>query len=114
MENLYSMVHSAPTPEASIYYKLICIDEQHAIIAEQQLNNAETDKLKAKCLGRAIVVSINKEGLEQNELLNSAEAPTAKAVNLSDINYLLSSVRVHAMAYDDELSQYDREEIGKV
>ncbi len=100
MENIYSMVHSAPTPEASIYHKLICIDETHAIIAEQQLNNAETNKLKAKRLGRAIIVFIHKEGLEQKEL--------------SDINYLLSSVRVHAMAYDDELSQYDREEIDKV
>ena len=108
------MVHTASTPEAAIYYKLICIDEQHAIIAEQQLNNAETDKLKAKRLGRAVIVSISKEGLDQNELLNSAEAQTAKAVNLSEINYLLSSVRVHAMAYDDELSQYDRGEIDKV
>lgn len=26
-----------------IYYKLICIDEQHAIIAEQQLKNSETN-----------------------------------------------------------------------
>ena len=82
------------------YYKLVCIDEQHAIVAEQQLNNAETNKLKAKRLGRAIVVSISKEGLDQNEL--------------SDINYLVSSVRAHAMAYNDELSQYDREEIDKV
>lgn len=77
----------------NIYYKFICIDEQHAIIAEQQLNNAETNKLKAKRLGRAVIVSISKEGLDQNEI--------------SDINYLLSSVRAHAMAYDDELSQYD-------
>jgi RNA-binding protein YhbY len=84
----------------NICYKLICIDEQHAIIAEQQLNNTETDKLKAKRLGHAVIVSISKEGLDQNEL--------------SEINYLLSSVRVHAMAYDDELSQYDREEIAKV
>lgn len=84
----------------NIYYKLICIDETHAIIAEQQLNNAETNKLKAKRLGRAVIVSISKEGLDQNEL--------------SDINYLLSSVRVHAMAYDDELSQYDINEIDKV
>lgn len=98
----------------NIYYKLICIDETHAIIAEQQLNNAETNKLKAKRLGRAIIVSISKEGLEQRGLLNSAGAPTAKAVNLSEINYLLSSVRAHAMAYDDELSQYDMEEINKV
>lgn len=84
----------------NIYYKLICIDETHAIIAEQQLNNAETNKIKAKRLGRAVVVSISKEGLDQNEL--------------HEINYLLSSVRVHAMAYDEDLSQYDREEIDKV
>ena len=114
MENIYSMVRSAPTPETLIYYKLVCIDETHAIIAEQQLNNTETNKLKAKRLGRAVIVCINKCNIEQNKLLNSAEAPTAKAVNLSEINYLLSSVRVHAMAYDDELSQYDREEIDKV
>ena len=100
MENIYSMVHSAPTQGASIYYKLICIDEQHTIIAEQQLNNAETNNVKAKRLGRAVIVSISKEGLDQNEL--------------SDINYLLSSVRVHAMAYDEDLSQYDREEIDRV
>ena len=84
----------------NIYYKLICIDETHAIIAEQQLNNAETDKLKSKRLGRAVIVSISKEGLDQNEL--------------SDINYLLSSVRVRAMAYDDGLSQYDINEIDKI
>lgn len=101
MDNkIYSMVRSAPTPETLIYYKLVCIDEQHAIIAEQQLNNAETDKLKAKRLGRAVIVSISKEGLDQNEF--------------SEINYLVSSVRVHAMAYDEDLSQYDREEIDKV
>lgn len=80
-----------------IYYKLVCIDEQHAIIAEQQLNNTETYKLKSKRLGRAIIVSINKEGLDQ--------------IEVSEINYLLSSVRVHAMAYDDELSQYDVESL---
>lgn len=97
-----------------LYYKFICIDETHAIIAEQQLNNPETNKIKAKRLGRAVIVSISKEGLEQKELLNSAEAPTAKDVNLSDINYLVSSVRAHAMAYDEDLSQYDREEIDKV
>ena len=93
MENLYSMVHSASTPQTLIYYKLICIDETHAIIAEQQLNNAETNKIKAKRLGRAVIASINKDNMEQNEL--------------SEINCLLSSVRVHAMAYEDELSQYD-------
>lgn len=86
--------------ENRLYYKLICIDETHAIIAEQQLNSAETNKLKYKRLGRAVIVSIDKDNLEQN--------------GLSEINYLVSSVRVHAMAYDDELSQYDREEIDKV
>lgn len=84
----------------NIYYKFICIDEQHAIIAEQQLNNAKTNKIKAKRLGRAVIISIDKEGLDTNRL--------------SEINYLLSSVRVHAMAYDDELSQYDKDEINKV
>lgn len=84
----------------NIYYKLICIDETHAIIAEQQLNNAETNKLKAKRLGRAVIVSISKEGVEQNEL--------------AEVNNLVSSVRVHAMAFDDELSQYDINEIYKV
>ena len=83
----------------NIYYKLICIDETHAIIAEQQLNNAETNKIKAKRLGRAVIISIDKEGLEQNEL--------------SEINYLVSSVRVHAMAYEDELTEYDRETIDQ-
>lgn len=100
MENLYSMVHSAPTQAASIYYKLVCIDETHAIIAEQQLNNAETNKIKSKRLGRAVIVSISKEGLDQDEL--------------SEINYLVSSVRAHAMAYDDELTEYDRGEVNKV
>lgn len=84
----------------NIYYKFICIDEQHAIIAEQQLNNAETNKIKAKRLGRAVIVCINKYNMGQNEL--------------AETNYLLSSVRVHAMAYDDDLSQYDREEIDRV
>ena len=101
MDNkIYSMVRSAPTPETLIYYKLICIDETHAIIAEQQLNNAETNRLKTKHLGRAVIIAVNRDNLEQKEL--------------RDINYLLSSVRVHAMAYDEELSQYDREEIDKV
>ncbi len=84
----------------NIYYKLICIDETHAIIAEQQLNNSKTDKLKSKRLGRAVVVCISGDSIEQNEL--------------AETNYLLSSVRVHAMAYDDELSQYDINEIDKV
>lgn len=84
----------------NLYYKLTCIDETHAIIAEQQLNNAETNKIKAKRLGRAVIVSINNEGLDTNRF--------------SEINYLLSSVRVHAMAYNDDLSQYDRDEVNKV
>lgn len=102
---------------SKIYYKLICIDEQHAIIAEQQLaglaceamlhpqsgqlNNAEPDKLKAKRLGRAVIVSIDKDSLERKEL--------------AEINYLLSSVRIHAMAYDDNegLTEYDKEELEK-
>lgn len=86
--------------ENKLYYKLVCIDEQHAIIAEQQLNNAETNKIKAKRLGRAVIVSINNEGLDTNRF--------------SEINYLVSSVRVHAMAFDDELSQYDINEIDKI
>lgn len=77
----------------NIYYKLICIDETHAIIAEQQLNNVKANNVKARRLGRAVVVCINRDSIEQTEL--------------SEINYLVSSVRVHAMAYDDELSQYD-------
>ena len=97
MENIY---HSATIPKGSIYYKLICIDETHAIIAEQQLNNAETNKIKAKRLGRAVIVSINTDNIDPKEP--------------AEINYLVSSVRVHAMAYDDELSQYDREEVDKV
>ena len=84
----------------NIYYKLICIDETHAIIAEQQLNNAETDKLKSKRLGRAVVVCISVDSIEQNEI--------------AETNYLLSSVRFHAMAYDDELTEYDKEEVNKV
>lgn len=83
-----------------IYYKFVCIDEQHAIIAEQQLKNSKTDKLKAKRLGRAIIISISKERLKQNEL--------------AEVNNLVSSVRVHAMAFDDELSQYDINEIDKI
>ena len=83
----------------NIYYKMICIDETHAIIAEQQLNNAKTNKIKAKRLGRAVIVSIDKDNLEQKEL--------------AEINYLLSSVRVHAMAYDDdELTSFDINELN--
>ena len=84
-----------------LYYKLICIDQQHAVIAEQQLLNIEIDKLKAKRLGRAVIAYIDTEDLEPREL--------------AEINYLLSSVRVHAMAYDDNegLSQYDMDELEK-
>lgn len=114
MENIYSMVHSAPTQGASIYYKLICIDETHAIIAEQQLNNAETDKLKAKRLGRAVIISIDNSAVSTEPIVGSIDKEGLDQDELSDINYLLSSVRVHAMAYDDELSQYDREEVDKV
>lgn len=83
-----------------LYYKLICIDERHAMIAEQQLKNSETDKIKAKRLGRAVIVSVNKDNLEPKDL--------------AEISYLLSSVRVHAMAYDDELTEYDKHEVNKV
>ena len=85
-----------------LYYKLICIDETHAIIAEQQLLNAETDKFTAKRLGRAVIVCIDKDNLEQKDL--------------AEINYLLSSVRVHAMAYDDNegLTEYDKEVIEAI
>lgn len=64
------------------------------------MNNAETNKIKVKRLGRAVIVSINNEGLDTNRL--------------SEIIYLVSSVRVHAMAYDDELTEYDREIIDQV
>lgn len=84
----------------NICYKFICIDETHAIIAEQQLNNAETGKLKSKRLGRAVVVCISWDSIEQKEL--------------SEINHLVCSVRVHAMAYEDGLTEYDRETIDQV
>lgn len=93
-------------------YKLICIDQQHANLAEMQLN--QHYKIKAKRLGRAVIVSIDVENIDPKDLANSAEAPTAKAVNLAEINYLISSVRVHAMAYDDKLTTFDREEIDKL
>ena len=98
----------------NIYYKLICIDETHAIIAEQQLNNAETNKLKAERLGRAVIVSIDNSAGSTEPIVGSIDKEGLEQNGLSEINYLLSSVRVHAMAYDDELSQYDREEIDKV
>ena len=95
----------------NIYYKLICIDETHAIIAEQQLNNAETNKLKAKRLGRAVIVSIDNSAGSTEPIVGSIDKEGLEQNKLPEINYLLSSVRVHAMAYDEDLSQYDREEI---
>ena len=97
-----------------IYYKLICIDETHAIIAEQQLNNAETNKIKAKRLGRAVIVSIDNSAGSTEPIVGSIDKEGLDQNEFSDINYLVSSVRAHAMAYDDDLSQYDREEIDKV
>ena len=114
MENIYSMVRSAPTPCASIYYKLVCIDETHAIIAEQQLNNAETNKIKAKRLGRAVIVSIDNSAGSTEPIVGSIDKEGLDQNELAEANYLLSSVRVRAMAYDEDLSQYDREEIDKV
>ena len=98
----------------NIHYKLICIDETHAIIAEQQLNNANTDKLKSKRLGRAVIVSINNSAPSTEPLRGSINKEGLEQNELAEINYLLSSVRVHAMAYEDELSQYDINEIDKV
>ena len=49
----------------NIYYKLICIDETHAIIAEQQLNNSKTDKLKSKRLGRAVLYGNWKQAISR-------------------------------------------------
>lgn len=114
MENIYSMVHSAPMQDALIYYKLICIDETHAIIAEQQLNNAETNKIKAKQMGRAVIVSIDNSAGSTEPIVGSIDKEGLEQKELSEINYLLSSVRVHAMAYDDELTEYDKEEVNKV
>lgn len=98
----------------NIYYKLVCIDEQHAIIAEQQLNNAETNKIKAKRLGRAVVVSIDNSAGSTEPIVGSIDKEGSEQNEHSEISYLVSSVRVHAMAYDDDLSQYDRGEIDKV
>ena len=97
-----------------LYYKLICIDETHAIIAEQQLNNAETNKLKAKRLGRAVIVSIDNSAGSTEPIVGSIDKEGLEQNEHSEINYLVSSVRVHAMAYDEDLSQYDMEEIDKV
>lgn len=98
----------------NIYYKLICIDETHAIIAEQQLNNAETNKIKAKRLGRAVIVSIDNSAGSTEPIVGSIDKEGVEQKKLSEINYLLSSVRVHAMAYEDDLSQYDKDELNKV
>lgn len=92
-----------------IYYKLVCIDQQHAIIACQQLNFQNS--IKAICLGRAIIVSINTKNIEQLELSNGALAPTAGAVGLAETNSFLARVQVEAMAFSDELSKYDLEAI---
>lgn len=84
----------------AIYYKLICIDQEHAKIAELQIKHSGIDNIKSVMLGRALVVKIGTTDLEQKEL--------------SEINYLLSCVRVNAMAYDEELSQYDKDEVNKI
>ena len=86
--------------ENSLYYKLICIDQQHAKIAELQINKSGIDSIKSNMLGRALVVKIDTAGLEQKEI--------------ADINYLLSCVRVNAMAYDDIPNQYDLDYINGV
>ncbi len=88
--------------ENLIYYKLICIDQEHAKIAELQIKHSGIDNIKAVMLGRALVVKIDTYGLEQRAL--------------ADINYLLSCVRVNAMAYDDNegLTDYDLDEANKV
>lgn len=84
----------------TLYYKLICIDQEHAKIAELQINKSGIKEIKAVMLGRALVVKIDTDGLEQPQL--------------AEINYLLSCVRVNSMAYDDELSQYDLDYINGV
>lgn len=86
--------------ENSIYYKFICIDQEHAKIAELQINQSGVDNIKAVMLGRALVVKIDINGLGSK--------------GLSEINYLLSCVRVNAMAYDESLSQYDSDEVNKL
>lgn len=92
-----SVSEAHPHSGQELYYKLVCIDQQHAIIACQQLN--AQNNMKAVCLGRAVVVSIDIEDIDAKEL--------------AEINYLLSSVRVHAMAYDEELTRFDKDEIEK-
>lgn len=114
MENIYSMVRSAPTPETLIYYKLICIDKHHAMVAEQQLNNAETNKIKAKRLGRAVIISIDNSAGSTEPIVGSIDKEGLEQNELAEISYLLSSVRVHAMAFDDGLNQYDINEIDKI
>lgn len=83
-----------------IYYKLICIDQEHTKIAELQIKHSGIDNIKAVMLGRALVVKIDMQGLEQKEI--------------AEINYLLSCVRVNAMAYDETLNQYDLDYINEV
>lgn len=95
----------------NIYCKFICIDETHAIIAEQQLNNAKTNKIKAKRLGRAVIVSINNSASSTEPPRGSINKEGLEQKELSEINYLVSSVRVHAMAYNDELTEFDRDVI---
>jgi hypothetical protein len=97
---VYSMVPTTPSSSSSIYYKLICIDQEHAKIAELQIKNSGIDNIKAVMLGRALVVKIDTQGLHQKAL--------------ADINYLLSCVRVNAMAYDETLTEYDKDEVNKV
>jgi hypothetical protein len=82
----------------AIYYKLTCIDQEHAKIAELQIKHSGIDNIKSVMLGRALVVKINTGGLEQKDL--------------AETNYLLSCVRVNAMAYDEPLSQYDLDYIN--
>lgn len=84
----------------NIYYKLICIDQEHAKIAGLQINKSDIKEVKAVMLGRALVVKIDTTGLDQKQL--------------ADINYLLSCVRVNAMAYDEELTDYDKEGVNKI
>ena len=95
-----------------IYYKLVCIDQQHALLAEMQLG--QHDKIKAKCLGRAVVVSIDNSAGSTEPLTGSIDTSNTEPKELAEINYMLSSVRVHAMAYDEELSQYDVEAVDSV
>lgn len=89
--------------KGSIYYKLICIDQEHTKIAELQIKHSGIDSIKAVMLGRALVVKVNTDGLSSKDL--------------AEINYLLSCVRVNAMTYDEDskdLTEYDKEEVNKI